>query len=661
MSRRGSLATGLLLLGGLALALLGQVYFFHRRDYFWDGVAFHLLGLLLLLLAWRRLGLRSGRPRPPATGFSRWVAAHPLRVAALLWSLVLNVWAARAANATPPPSDFRPVVLLWLLSVGLFIAAVIRVPEGGLRRPRAGLRSSPAWGLVLALVLVGFFLRAWDLEHIPANLGGDEGTQGMAAVDVLEGRLRNPFATGWFSVPTMSFFAQALSLRLFGRSVAGLRMLSALIGTATLLLTYLLVRQLFGRRIALVTLALLTFNHYHLHFSRLGSNQIADPFFATLAFWPLAEALGRRRRRDDALWPFLLAGLAMGAGWYGYFGARIIPIIGAAWVGLQALTDSEFGWHRRGLIVLLAAAFLVASPLLLYYVHHPDTLTARYNQVGIFPSGWLAREVEKTGQSAAALLWQQFRKAITAFNYTTDPTFWYRARIPLLDLLSGLFFPLGLLWAMVHWRERRYQLLLLWFWLALLAGWVLTENPPSSMRMLGITPVVATFAALGLVGVAALGRRLLGGSRRAWRRGLVLVLIVVAFLNGRYYFFDYTPSRVYGNPTAEVATELGRYLAAQEGRPVFYFYGPPFMYADFGSLRFLAPHARGVDVPPANSGQTVPPDAPPPDLVVLLAERAGELNAAQARYPGGPPRAFRSTADGRLLFLVYRVERPPAP
>ncbi|RMF36129.1 MAG: hypothetical protein D6759_03930, partial [Chloroflexi bacterium] len=132
--------TGLLFLGGLALALLGQVYFFHRRDYFWDGVAFHLLGLLLLLLAWRRTGLRPRRPRPPQTGFSRWVATHPLRVAALLWSLVLNFWAARAANATPPPSDFRPVVLLWLLSIGLFIVAVVGVPEGSLRKPGVGFR-----------------------------------------------------------------------------------------------------------------------------------------------------------------------------------------------------------------------------------------------------------------------------------------------------------------------------------------------------------------------------------------------------------------------------------------------------------------------------------------------------------------------------------------
>jgi hypothetical protein len=142
-------------------------------------------------------------------------------------------------------------------------------------------------------------------------------------------------------------------------------------------------------------------------------------------------------------------------------------------------------------------------------------------------------------------------------------------------------------------------------------------------------------------------------------------LTVIAVLNLHYYFAVYTPTRVYGNPTAEVATELGRYLAQQDDdadnkHPCVgcsirvYFYGAPFMYWDFGTLRFMARGVEGVDVPSPGEGELVP-DLTRGALFVFLSERLSELEDIRARYPDGVETPVYSSASGRLLYLLYEV------
>jgi len=341
---------------------------------------------------------------------------------------------------------------------------------------------------------------------------------------------------------------------------------------------------------------------------------------------------------------------------------------------------------------MLGAALVVVAPLLLHYLDHPDMLAARNRQVSIFASGWLAREQEVSGRSTASLMLQQFWKSVSAFNYTLDPTFWYRPAIPLLDFVSGVLFVLGLLWATMralscshtkggeslhagwggrgvaaHDQQSAGGLLLLWFWLAVLLGWVLTENPPSSMRLVIAAPALACLVGLGLNWLVELVWRVFDGGREgAARRFLdgmgvalpIAVLSAIAVLNVRYYFAVYTPTRVYGNPTAEVATELGRYLAQRGDGYVVYFYAPPFMYWDFGALRFLTPGVEGFDVPPPGEAG----GEGPPTLAlgrgarfVFLPERLGELEGVRSRYPGGVEIPAYSAADGRLLYVVYEV------
>jgi hypothetical protein len=306
-------------------------------------------------------------------------------------------------------------------------------------------------------------------------------------------------------------------------------------------------------------------------------------------------------------------------------------------------------------LILLLGAVVAVTPLGIYYISHPDTVASRADQVTILANGWLEREMAYTGDTAATILLRQFGRALSAFHFTTDPTYWYHPSMPMLDVVSGILIIFGLVWAVARWRESGNALLLLWFWMAVIAGWALTENPPSSQRMVIVAPASALLVALGLAWVLGLMRRVFPKSGVSWTGIAAVFLATIALLNLYHYFVVYTPSGVYGNPTAEVATSLGRHLNQLDDDLVVYFYGPPSMYWEIGNLSFLVPHRVGIDVyPPEQRGS---PEAAADQNAhhVFLPHRLDELAEVKQQCPSGVEEYFYSDFDSRLLFVLYTV------
>lgn len=660
----------LLLILGVGFLFLGQFWLVYRRASWRTGVAFWIVAALSLGSLWFEVQPRQYRMalRLSSLGRRKWIW---LRLLSAIGGACLSVWAGLAARRLPNTADFSGLLWLWLFGVCWFLAAFVpAVKVQGiwprLARWLCGNRVELA--CLAALLLAALLVRAVNLEHIPPTLGGDEGTQAIEALGIFGPPLANPFSTGWYDVPTMSFVWYGLGMRIFGTTVAGLRTLPALAGTITVLTTFLLARELWGRRVAWSSALAVAFGHFHIHYSRIGSNQIGDGLFVTLTLWLLVLGLRSRRAID-----FALAGAVLGMGWYGYYGARLIGIVVALHLAWLAVVEPYFlARHWRSLSLLLIAALVVMAPLLFHFVTHPDALISRTREVNVFASGWITERRAATGHSTARLLLEQFWKSATAFNYTLDPRFWYGATIPLLDFVSGGLLVVGMVCVIGRRRRRSDGLLLIWFWAAVILGWTLTENPPSSMRLLIVAPALGLFVGIGLEGLLALSRRVLGGEQHVWNRVAASLLVAVAILNVHYYFVVYTPKRIYGDPTGEIGTVLSRYLAERNDGYTVYFYGAPVMYwghgpvtwggrevviYGHGTIRFMARDVRGMDILPPDEGAPPPPDLRHGARFVFLPHRFDELEAIQTQYPGGKESSAYSDVDGRLLYTLYEV--PP--
>ncbi len=541
-------------------------------------------------------------------------------------------------------AGYLDTFVLWVAAIGLMIAASIK--EDGV--PYSIELSRRELAFTALLFLCSLAVRSVGLGELPRNFGGDEGSMALPGREILQGKPINPFGTGWFSVPNLFSYVQAATMALLGDTVLGARWQAALVGALSVLATYFLGRRVAGRERGAVAAFLLALNHMHLFFSRLSSNMIEDTLLGPLTLLLLLQGLSSRK------WlPFTASGVLLGFTQYFYFGGRLLPAI-VVLVLLYAVITSKGQvvrqlWPHLGMMLL---GFVVAfAPLAGYYLQHPGEYVARINQVSVFQSGWLAREIALTGRPGWEILLDQWRKTFLVF-FTELPKGWYSIGQPLMDPFNAALLLIGFFSVLMK-VKRTEQYSVLVAFLAVVVGVGLTEGAPTSQRMVLILPFAALLQAHGLRTVMGLVEGV--GAARLASPAVAVGFLLVGYLN-MDTFLNVSLTYEYGYTNTTVATELAYYLKSRSDKPTVFFYGPPRMwYYGFSTLPFIAPNAKGVDVEKGASALPGALEAPPPRLFVFLPERRQELDAVTLALPGGRLMEFRK-ANGELLFLLYDAD-----
>jgi len=646
------------LLGLAAIfAVLGQLSLAGSPPYIVDGVTLFAVAALLFSCA-------VGESRPaattrPATALEA-IVRHPWRTAALALAPPLVVSLLRLLARQPAPAGFARAWTLWLASILTILAGVGALQRRG--RAAAPLEPRwPAWPWLLGLFSLALALRVWRLGSLPATLSGDEGNYGLEIVRVLAGQLRNPFVTGWSGTPTLGFFFAAPSLWLFGQDSFGLRLPWALVGASTVVLALLLGRRLEGRLVGLLTGLFLTTWGFHVHYSRIGVGNAADGFLAASGVLLLARALDSGSIRSWAG-----AGFVAGISLYAYTGARLVPLLLAALV-LAAMARGGGAWqrHRGGIGAMVLVAAAVSAPMLQFAVLHREDFNARIGLVGIIQSGSLEAEMARRQSGALPVLVDQLQRSALAFNLYPDRSAFYDPGRPLLGFVAGIFFLVGLGHCTLNAWKPRYLPMTLWWW-AGLCGSILTVNPPESQRMNILAVPTAFFIAVAVARTSRLVASVAHRRRsKTWGARLALVVIALLGIGSSWeYFTSYSQSLTFGNPNSVVATRWARYarehLAADTR---FVFFAAPRMYANHGTISYLAPHLRGEDV-------IEPLRAPLPEehgcspvgsAFVFLPERFDEIEFVAATFPGGRLSSLPSSLTGKPLFHLYQVQQACGP
>ena len=153
-------------------------------------------------------------------------------------------------------------------------------------------------GLLICIVLLGFLFRLVRVADIPPGLNRDEAAIGYTAYSLLKTG-KDEYGKSW-PLSLKSFgdwklpgyvYITIPSVALFGLSEFAVRFPSVLAGTLTILLSYLIVKELFkNKTLALVSALLLAISPWHIFFSRVTSEANMAVFETTLAFWFLLEA-----------------------------------------------------------------------------------------------------------------------------------------------------------------------------------------------------------------------------------------------------------------------------------------------------------------------------------------------------------------------------------
>lgn len=411
-----------------------------------------------------------------------------------------------------------------------------------------------------AVLLAATLLRFLWLDRYPAGWHHDEALMGVMAGEVYRGEARPVFFPQYLGQEPLYIYLSAGMMALLGgeQDPLPLRLTSAAVGLLTVGLTFLLGRELFGTRAGLIAAGLMATSFWQVMSSRNGYRSITQPLLEAVTVW----AVWKARQTGRWVW-FAAAGAGLGGTLYTYLGARAFPGVLVAfglWCLLRGERPALAGLARIGLMAGLAVA--VVTPLGLFFLTHPGTLSARMEQVFIFrpevgggdPWGLLLTNVEKL---LGAFIFQG--ESLWRYNIPGRPVF---VGPTALALVIGLAVILG---RFVR-GDPASALVLSWLGVMTLPCLLSWDVGVYTLRAMGLVPALYLVPALGLDTVWGwLSTRLPG---RQWVVALAVGLVLVGdgVWTARDYFWVWGPSfGAYAEGHADAVAQA-RFLA-RSARP----------------------------------------------------------------------------------------------
>ncbi len=381
-------------------------------------------------------------------------------------------------------------------------------------------------GGIFCLALV---LRFFRLDSVPGEFYGD-----IAIIyDLTKGILHWQFP--YFFVlsngPLYGYIIAPL-IALFGeQGYLPYKIASVVVSLFAILFTYLLAQQLANRKTALIAAFLMATSSWYLVFSRLGNAPVIIPVLTAASFYCLAHA-----HKTKKFGYMVLGGLIAGLGWYEMPQTFFLPVI----YSIVALTT--FPWKKN--LVLAGLLILMAIPFLGIVNSERD----------LFFAGYIGGKFNhQTPSMAIAKVADNTRRSLGMLHLQGDGTFRNNPpKKPQLDLLSGLFFLIGIGFVVI--KKKKLMMLLIFPFLALQLPSILVLSEelatPNASRTIGILPFIMVLTAMGITASLDYIKNI-----QLQKVLLILGLGTILSLNSFRYFVEYA------NALPNKNTPIGKMIA----------------------------------------------------------------------------------------------------
>lgn len=525
---------------------------------------------------------------------------------------------------------------------------------------------SPRWNLtiswhavlLLVVTVIILFFRFYRLDQVPPEMVSDHAEKWLDVSDVLRGETRIFFPRN-SGREALQFYLLAGLHQYLGAGINffTLKLSSALAGILALPFIYLLGKEVANRRVGLLALAFAGVAYWPNVVSRAGMRLPFYMLFTAATLYFLLRGLQTSRRND-----FILAGICLGLGFYGYSADRILPLVVLAAVGLYFLhqkSNEQRGqvvWH---LLILGLFALILFLPLLRYALQEPDAYAFR-----------TLTRMGSLEQPLPAPAWQIFLdnlwNSLAMFSWSAGEV-WVATlpNYPALGIVSGALFHLGLVILLVRYLRRRHWLDLfllisipLLMFPSILALAFPRENP-SLYRSGGAFVPVFLVVALAFDGLLrALKARIAPpwGSRAAWSLGIFLLFWSFS------QDYDLVFNRYQRNYTQSAwnTSEMGRVI-----RSFVDSFGSPdsaylVAYPHWADSRLVAINAGFPDRDFALWPEHIPDTLSntSPKLFLIHSVDVESIEILQSLYPRGYLYPYHSRVENKDFYVFFVLPDP---
>lgn len=406
--------------------------------------------------------------------------------------------------------------------------------------------------LLFTIILLGFFLRFYNLSHNPPSLDWDEAAIGYNAYSILK-TAKDEYGQ-WLPLSFQSFgdykpplyiYLAVIPIGFFGLNEFAVRSISALFGAFTVAIVYYLVKELFDRRVnefqeklALTSSLFMAASPWHLQFSRAAFEANLALFFSVFGILLFLKGMKRSR-----FLPF--SAIILAASMYSYHSSRLfIPLL---LLGLFYYFRSQLLHYKVSLIFSATIAAIMLFPLV-FDIFGGQHLTARFGAVsglkneGVIADNQIFRSEDMIrGDFMGSLVHIRLFSYMTTFLASYGDHFDLRYlffsgdmylrhnanRFGLLYYWEMFVIPVGAVY-LLRTKEKKSVIIFWWFLVAPVAS-ALTKGTPHAIRSLTYLPIYQIFSALGILSLTSQVRRI---------EKLVVVFVLLFFVATFFYYLD---------------------------------------------------------------------------------------------------------------------------
>ena len=450
---------------------------------------------------------------------------------------------------------------------GTYLNTGLPIRKGKLIKP--GVMRKKTLFLFFLIFILGAFLRFYRLGEVPVGLHTDEVYLGYNAFSIL--KTGNEITGNFLPIHLKSFlfspagyvYSSIPFIFLFGLDSFSIRFSSALFGSLTIFITFVLVKKIFevskkADYIALSVSFFLAISPWHINLSRVATDNVLVVFFITIGVMLYLYWLERGKN-----YLFFLSVFSFFITLFIYQAPRsFLPLF----LPFLFLLFSKKIFTRKNLIPLVSFILVIVLPVL--FILNSSELSYRIKTLSIFqnPQTQLVLNEQLREDGVAGLGGREarvFNNKIVNYSNTflqiyfkhfsfdflfTDAGLPERYRVPGMGLLYLFELPLLLLgiWKIFSLKKRLGFFIIGWILLAPFGSALTFDDVPNLQRTLLMFPALSILIGLGFFALLEYLNK--NVKKRLVLKTVYLLIAAVMFYGIAYYFQAYYIHQVFHRP-----------------------------------------------------------------------------------------------------------------
>lgn len=378
--------------------------------------------------------------------------------------------------------------------------------------------------LLLIIILFGTGIRLYQLDKIPPGIFTDEAADGYEAYSILKTMhdSHNKFLPilinhhdGYDFTESAYVYFSIPFIYLFDLTVFSTRLLAALIGSITILTTYLLTRELFNKKIGITAALFIALSPWHFHLSRIAFRNIFIPLVTTISLYFLLKGLKKPKL-------FIISGAILGFSLHTYSIMKLATPLILAVFTIFYFQKINIKKNLKYMFISILIFAIISFPI--YYLSLAGEGNKRFDYTSIF-----------TKPEPLRLFIQNVLKHIS-------PTFLFiEGDLNLRHNISGFgqilltlmpFVIIGLILGGLN-KNKNLLFLLSLFLIGISVASLTYEGIPHALRSFSAVPFLEIIAAYGAVKTyEKINKNIL-------KKCFVIIISILFVLNASYYLHSY--------------------------------------------------------------------------------------------------------------------------